>query len=50
MSNREELDSDRKTSDSSKPRTWQQKYGAMRLRAGVGAVTVLMGVMQNWMQ
>jgi hypothetical protein len=50
MSNREELDTDRKTSDPSAPRTWQQKYGAMLLLAGFGVLIVLMIVMQKSMQ
>ena len=50
MSNREELDTDRKTSDPSAPKTWQQKYGAMLLLAGFGALIVVMVVMQKSMQ
>jgi hypothetical protein len=50
MSNREELDTDRKNSEPSAPRTWQQKYGAMLLLAGFGVLIVLMIVMQKSMQ
>ncbi|MBK6733885.1 MAG: hypothetical protein IPH86_16230 [bacterium] len=50
MSNREELDTDRKTSDPSKPKTWQQKYGAALMLVGFGLLMVLMVVMQKSMQ
>lgn len=47
MSNRDDLDTDKKTSGSPEPTSWRQKHGAMLLLAGFALLTILMVVMQK---
>ncbi len=50
MSNHNRQDVERKTSEPSGPKTWQQRYGAVLLLVGFGLLMVVMVVMQKSMQ